>query len=467
MVFSSAAFLYFFLPVVLGLYFAAPDRWKNLILLLASLFFYCYGEPAYCPLLLVSSFLGYLHGIWIGKTRGTRCARIALISSIVTITGLLVFFKYTNFFIKNLNIIAHTKLPLLKIALPLGISFYSFQILSYTIDLYRGRAGVQRSFLNFATYVAMFPQLIAGPIVRYTTVEKELARRSHTLEGFARGVSRFVTGLSKKVLIANTLGELGDIFTRLEQPTVLFCWLTVFAFMLQIYFDFSGYSDMAIGLGRIFGFHFPENFNYPYISRSITEFWRRWHISLSSWFRDYVYIPMGGNRVPAMAWMRNIFIVWFLVGFWHGAAWNYIIWGLFFAVFLILEKCFIKRLLGRLPSFFAHLYALFFLTLSFAIFNAEGPGQGMAHILGMFGFRDVPLASAETIYYLKSYLYVFLVAVIGATPLPAAMIKKIRSRETGEKIINLLEPAANTGLLLLSTAYLINGSFNPFLYFRF
>ena len=438
----------------------------NAILLLASLFFYAYGEPAYCLLLL-------FHPSWATctasgqKGAGTRFARAALASSIVTIAGLLLFFKYTNFFIANLNRIARAGIAPLNIALPLGISFYTFQILSYTIDLYRGRAGVQRSFLNFATYVAMFPQLVAGPIVRYTTVEKELARRSHTLEGFARGVSRFVAGLAKKVLLANTLGEIGEIYTRMGQPTVLFSWIAVFAFMLQIYFDFSGYSDMAIGLGHIFGFHFPENFNYPYISRSITEFWRRWHISLSSWFRDYVYIPLGGNRVPPLAWARNILVVWFLVGFWHGAEWNFVLWGLYFGVMLILEKWLIQRLLGKLPSPCAHLYALFFLTISFAIFNAHGAGEAAAQLMAMFGLQGLPLANAETVYYVRSYLVVFIVAGIAATPLPAAVLKKIRCHAAGEKLLNLLEPAANAALLLLATAYLVDGTFNPFLYFRF
>ena len=467
MLFSSAGFLYYFLPAVLVLYFAVPGRLKNFALLLSSLAFYFYGEPVYCILLLVSSLTGYLHGIWIGKTRGKRCARIPLISSIVVITGLLVFFKYSNFFIANLNSLAHTEIALLKIALPLGISFYSFQILSYTIDIYRGKAKVQRSLLDFTAYVSMFPQLIAGPIVRYTSVETELSRRTHSFANFAWGVGRFITGLSKKVLIANTLGELGEIFSSTEQQTVLFIWLAAFAFMLQVYFDFSGYSDMAIGLGRIFGFHFPENFNYPYISKSITEFWRRWHITLGTWFRDYIYIAMGGNHVPAITWIRNIFVIWFLVGFWHGAAWNFIIWGLYFAVLLILEKWFIQRLLGKLPSLFAHLYVLFFLTLSFVIFKAEQPGQGFEHILGMFGFLDIPLVSAETIYYFRSFMFVLIIAVIGATPLFKTLINYIRRREAGEKLINLIEPAAHIVMLMLVTAYLIDGSFNPFLYFRF
>lgn len=467
MLFSSISFLYYFLPVVLVLYFVVPKQLKNFILLLSSLVFYFYGEPIYCVLMLFSIFSGYLHGIWIEKLRGTRYANIPLISSIVVGIGFLLFFKYTNFFILNINAIFHSETALIKIVLPLGISFYTFQILSYTVDVYRGEAKVQKNFLNFATYVALFPQLIAGPIVRYTTVEKELTLRTHSFANFAYGVNRFIIGLAKKILMANTLGEMGSIFSNSQHPTILFHWMAAFAFMLQIYFDFSGYSDMAIGLGRIFGFHFLENFNYPYTSKSITEFWRRWHISLGTWFRNYVYMPMGGNRVSTPKWIRNICVIWFLTGFWHGAAWNFIIWGLIFAVLLLLEKWFLKRLLDQLPSVVGHFYVLMVVLLSFVIFNAPGIREGIEYIMGMFGLLEIPLLSAESIYYLRSYLLVFIIASIGATPVPAAMLKKIKSYEAGEKIMNAMEPVAHTILLLLATGYLIDGSFNPFLYFRF
>ena len=343
MLFSSVSFLYYFLPIVLALYFLSPWKLKNSVLLLASLFFYFYGEPIYSLLMVISIVSGYLHGLWINYARGSRFAKIPVISSIIFSIGLLVFFKYTDFFIENANGVFKTDISPLNIALPIGISFYTFQILSYTIDVYRNEAKVQKNILSFATYVSLFPQLIAGPIVRYTTIEEELNERTHSVSDVAYGINRFIIGLSKKVLIANTLGELVEKFNNTTGKTVLFYWVAAIAFMLQIYFDFSAYSDMAIGLGRIFGFHFLENFNYPFISKSIAEFWRRWHISLGTWFRDYVYIPMGGNRVSGAKWIRNIIVVWFLTGFWHGAQWNFIIWGLYFALFLSLEKHILRK----------------------------------------------------------------------------------------------------------------------------
>lgn len=467
MLFSSISFLYYFLPVVLVLYFAVPKPLKNIILFLSSLFFYFYGEPLYCLLMLFSILSGYLHGLWIGRARGTRYARVPLVSSIVIGIGALLFFKYADFFINNINTLFGLDIALLRLALPLGISFYTFQILSYTIDTYRGESRVQGSFLRFGTYVSLFPQLIAGPIVRYTTVENLLANRRHSFADTASGVSRFITGLAKKILIANTLGELGNTFLYLDDKTVLFYWLAAVGFMLQIYYDFSGYSDMAIGLGRIFGFRFPENFNYPYISKSITEFWRRWHISLGMWFRNYVYIPLGGNRVSTLKWVRNILVVWFLTGFWHGAEWNFIVWGLMFALLLLMEKWFLRDLLGKLPSPVGHFYVLLMVLLGFVLFNAGGLREGVENIRGMFGLLGIPLSSPESLYYFKSYLVVFLVAILGATPLPAKLVQNIRSRSRGEKWVNAMEPAALMLMFLLATGYLIDGSFNPFLYFRF
>jgi alginate O-acetyltransferase complex protein AlgI len=467
MLFSSISFLYYFLPIVLIIYFSAPQKLRNTVLLLASLFFYFYGEPSYVVLMVLSCLSGYLHGLWIHRAREGKYAKIALISSIIVSIGNLVFFKYINFFIGNVNWALRAQMPLIKVVLPIGISFYTFQILSYTIDVYRGKAKVQKSFLSFATYVSLFPQLIAGPIVRYTTIEVELTERTHSIAKVAYGINRFILGLSKKVLIANTLGELSKIFLDTAQKTVLFYWIAAIAFTLQIYFDFSGYSDMAIGLGRIFGFHFLENFNYPYISRSLSEFWRRWHISLGTWFRDYVYIPMGGNRVSTVKWIRNILVVWFLTGFWHGAQWNFIVWGLYFALFLSLEKLFLKDILDKLPSTVGHLYTLFFITLSFAIFNADGMVEGIETLKGMFGMLNIPLSSAETIYYLKSYAFILIIAIVGATPLAITIIKKIISFKNGQQIVNIFEPVAHILLLLFITGYLVDGSFNPFLYFRF
>lgn len=467
MVFSSISFLCYFLPVVLLLYFIVPLRAKNIVLLISSLFFYFYGEPVYLLLMISVSYSGYVHGLWINRAIGGRYAKFSLISSIFFGVSPLLFFKYTDFAIKNINFISGLNIPALKLALPIGISFYTFQVLSYTIDVYRGKAKVQKRFIDFATYVSLFPQLIAGPIVRYTTVESELSYRTHSLKDVAYGVNRFIIGLSKKVLIANSLGELGEIMSGMNDKTVLLYWFKTIAFMIQIYYDFSGYSDMAIGLGRIFGFHFLENFNYPFISKSITEFWRRWHISLGTWFRDYVYIPLGGNRKGTVKWLRNIFIVWFLTGFWHGAEWNFILWGLYFAVLLCFEKMFLISLLERLPLFVRHIYTLFFILISFALFNGNGLGECIYNLKGMFGLLKVPFANAEVLYYLKSYFGTLAIAAVGSTPIPKTLICKIRKYKTANSMLNLLEPAVQVSLLLLVTAYLIDGSFNPFLYFRF
>jgi len=467
MVFSSISFLYYFLPTVLGLYFIVPKKYKNLVLLIFSLFFYFYGEPIYGVLMIVSITSGYLHGLWIDKLRESRYAKVPMISSVVVGIGLLVYFKYFDFIIDNLNSFFSVNISSLNLVLPIGISFYTFQILSYTIDVYQGEAKVQKNILNLATYVALFPQLIAGPIVRYTTVEAELKERTHSLEKVAHGIWRFVIGLSKKILLANTFGELVKIFTNTSNKTVLFYWMSAFAFTFQIYFDFSGYSDMAIGLGKIFGFNFLENFNYPYISKSITEFWRRWHISLGTWFRDYVYIPMGGNRVSTLKWIRNIIVVWFLTGFWHGAEWNFIIWGLYFAMFLVLEKYFLKNILNRLPHVLGHIYVIFFIIISFVIFNANGMGEVKDNLMGMFGLLDVRLINPETIYYLKSYGIVFVIGIIASTPLAVNIIDKMITKEIFKILIDILQPIILVVLLLVITGYLIDGSFNPFLYFRF
>jgi len=467
MLFSSISFLYYFLPIVLGLYFLAPGKFKNLILLIASLFFYFYGEPIYSLLMVASIVSGYLHGLWIYRAKNSRYARIPLISSIIVSIGLLFFFKYTDFFIENVNNVFGTSVALLRFVMPIGISFYTFQILSYTIDVYRGKAKVQRNILNFATYVSLFPQLIAGPIVRYTDIESELVQRTHSFADSAYGINRFIIGLAKKVIIANTLGELGKVFSKVNEKTVLFYWITAISFMLQIYFDFSGYSDMAIGLGRIFGFHFSENFNYPYISRSLSEFWRRWHISLGTWFRDYVYFPMGGNRVSTLKWIRNISVVWFLTGFWHGAQWNFILWGLYFALLLILEKHLFKNLLEKLHPVARHIYVMFFLIISFVLFNANSIGEAMENLKGMFFMRNVPFSSIETNYYLRSYAFVMIIAAIGATPAVKSIINRINKNNKGRLILRILEPVVHVALLLLVTGYLVDGSFNPFLYFRF
>ncbi|XMB86103.1 MBOAT family O-acyltransferase [Mycoplasmatota bacterium WC44] len=461
MLFSSISFLFYFLPVILILYFTVPKKYKNFVLLIGSLFFYSFGEPKYVVLLLFSTTVDYIHGIIIDNNRGNKKAKMALISSIVINVSMLAFFKYSDFFIMNVNSLLNTDIKLLGLKLPIGISFYTFQTMSYSIDVYRGEAEVQRNPLRLATYVALFPQLIAGPIVRYKTIAEEINDRTHSYDNFAYGVSRFVLGLSKKVLIANALGELNMLVSNTNTPSVLFYWIGAIAFSLQIYFDFSGYSDMAIGLGKIFGFNFLENFNYPYISKSISEFWNRWHISLGTWFKDYVYIPLGGNRVKKVLWYRNIFIIWFLTGFWHGASWNFIVWGLYFGVILVMEKLFLLKFLDKLPNIVRHLYVVLIVVVSFVIFNIESMSDSFMYIKGMFGLLDVPLSSVEALYYLKSYSLIILVAFVGATPL----MKNLFSKEN--KITARLEPAFYLLLMVLITAYLVDSSFNPFLYFRF
>ena len=466
MLFSSIPFLYYFLPCVLILYFIAPKCLKNSLLLLASLFFYEWGEPKYVILMAVSITLGYVFGLLIEAWRGTKLSKLFLILSLVTSLGLLGYFKYADFFISNFNAVTGLSVSLLKIALPIGISFYTFQILSYTVDVYRGEVKAQRNFITLATYVALFPQLIAGPIVRYSDVAAQLESRTHSISNVALGARRFVLGLAKKVLIANALGELCDIFKESNDKSVLFFWLYAIAFTLHIYFDFSGYSDMAIGLGRMFGFDFLENFDYPYISGSITEFWRRWHMSLGSWFRDYVYIPLGGNRVPKARWFLNIFIVWLLTGFWHGAAWNFIVWGLFFAVLLVIEKLWLLKILKK-SKVWNHFYVLFFVIISFVIFNAADMKEAFAYIGGMFGAGGIPFVSDEWLYYLRSYGLILIIAIVGATPLIKKLVLSAKNKTTGEKIINIAEPIVLVVLILMITAYLVDGSFNPFLYFRF
>ena len=461
MVFSSITFLFYFLPIVLGIYYIVPNKFKNIVLLLASIFFYFYGEPKYVLIMLLSIVCTYLFGILIDKYK--KHSKLFLILSICVVTGILVYFKYMNFIIENINLWISNKIDFIYVILPIGISFYTFQLISYIIDVYRGEAKVQKNILKLAMYVSLFPQLIAGPIVRYTTIEAQLENREYSFEKFALGVRRFVIGLGKKVLIANVLGELTNIFLSTNDTSVLFYWIYGISNMLQIYFDFSGYSDMAIGLGKMFGFEFLENFNYPYIATSVTDFWRRWHISLSSWFRDYIYIPLGGNRVSKIKWLRNILIVWLLTGLWHGAAWNFIFWGLYFGILLIIEKVFLNKYLQKLPKILSRIYVLAIVMISFIIFSGENMGQIMQNIGGLIGCGGQPLISLESIYYFKSYFVVLVVAMIGATPI----LKNIANSEKLHKITNVLEPIYLILIFVICTSYIIDGSFNPFLYFRF
>ncbi len=462
MVFSSVPFLYVFLPIVLLCYFLVPKRLKNAVLLAASLVFYFYGERAYTLLLLFSSLSDYLHSLYIEAHRGTGKARAALISSIAINLGLLGFFKYADFLITTLNTLLHTSIPLLKVSLPIGISFFTFQTMSYTIDVYRGRVAAERNLLTMATFVCLFPQLVAGPIVRYSDIGEKLHERSATLSEVSQGARRFVFGLAKKVLVANAMGELCSLYRSAGEQTTLFALLYAAAFTIQIYYDFSGYSDMAIGLGLMFGFQFPENFNYPYLSRSITEFWRRWHITLGGWFRDYVYIPLGGNRVPRALFVRNILVVWALTGLWHGAAWNFVAWGLLFGVLLLIEKLFLGKWLQSCGRLLPHLYVMVVVVLSFVLFNASSMAGAVMDLAAVLGLTGAPFAGTLSLYYLKSYAVLLAVSVIGCTPYPRQLALALPE---GTKAV--LEPLAVGLLLLLVTAYLVDGSFNPFLYFRF
>lgn len=465
MLFSSIPFLYYFLPLVLAVYFLTPARFRNAVLLLASLIFYAWGEPKYVLLMLASILSGYGFGLLQERYRGQKGAKLVCGLSVAVSLSFLLYFKYADFFLENFNAATGLGVPLLRIALPIGISFYTFQIISYTVDVYRGEPA-QKNLIHLAAYVAMFPQLIAGPIVRYSDIAQQLEHRSHPTALAAEGVRRFLIGLGKKILIANQLGELCSVFRASDEKSVLFYWLYAVAFALHIYFDFSGYSDMAIGLGKVFGFHFLENFNYPYISASITEFWRRWHMSLGTWFRDYVYIPLGGNRVGRARQLLNILVVWMLTGFWHGAAWNFVVWGLMFAVLLIMEKLWLLKPLSKCRPL-AHLYVVFFVVISFVIFNAENMGQALSDIGGLFGAGGIPLVSAEAVYCLRSFALVLILAVLGATPLLRNGLVRLSQYPTAGKVLNALEPFTLFVLLLVMTGYLVDGSFNPFLYFRF
>ena len=461
MLFSSIPFLYYFLPAVMLCYFLSPKGLKNTVLLVFSLGFYAWGEPKYVFLMLVTIAVFYLCGLAIGRAEQTLWKKVWLYLSVAVGIGFLAVFKYADFFIRSFNQATGLSISLLRLALPVGISFYTFQSLSYTIDVYRGNVPVQKNIISFGAYVTLFPQLIAGPIVRYADVARELDSRQHNWGNIIYGVRRFLVGLGKKILIADQFALLIQMFRQSPEKSVLFYWLYAIAFMLNIYFDFSGYSDMAIGLGRIFGFHFNENFHYPYISQSVTEFWRRWHMSLGSWFRDYVYIPMGGNRVGRSRWVLNILTVWLLTGLWHGAAWNFVLWGLLFAVMLLAEKWI--PFLRNLPRFLKHLYVLVIVCISFVLFNAESLAQAGNDLMGMFGFGGIPVITGQTVYYLRSFGLLFALGILGATPL----VKNAAERMESTRIGTFLEPIILLCLLLLCTAYLVDGSFSPFLYFRF
>ena len=429
MVFSSLNFMFVFLPIVFGIYFISPRKIRNFILFIASLVFYAWGEPFYVVLMLFSTILNFVYGALVQKYKGKTSAKWILASSVVLNLGILGFFKYTDFFIGNINAWFGTSIPLLNLTLPIGISFYTFQMMSYVIDVYRGDAAAQKNFVSFGAYVALFPQLVAGPIVRYTTIADQLDNRRENTDMFAYGIKRFVTGLAKKVLLANTIGQVWTQISAMEvsSMSVVGTWIGALAFTFQIYFDFSAYSDMAIGLGYMLGFKFLENFDYPYISKSITEFWRRWHISLGTWFREYVYIPLGGNRKGLVRQIFNLLIVWFCTGFWHGASWNFLIWGGYYGVLLIIEKLFLLKVLKKIPAFFSHVYTLFFVVIGWVIFGFDDMTKGWEYLKGMFGFGGLQLVDNMSLYLLLSNIVLILILIVASTPLPAKLGRKIMS----------------------------------------
>lgn len=468
MLFSSIVFLFTFLPVVLILYYLLPVRFRNVILLLASLVFYAWGEPVYLFLMLLSILFNYFSGLDIARNlQDKRAAKRSLVFNLIINLAVLGFFKYEGFVLDTLNGILPVHISYHALPLPIGISFYTFQILSYIIDVYRGNVKVQTNLPNFALYVTMFPQLIAGPIVQYADVDEQLASREISRTKFGEGSMYFIRGLAKKVLLANTSGM---IFTEVsglakDNIAVMTAWLGAFAYMFQIYFDFSGYSDMAIGLGKMFGFEFNMNFNYPYVSKSITEFWRRWHISLSSWFRDYVYIPLGGNRVSKIKHIRNLLIVWFLTGLWHGAAWNFVAWGLYYGVILIIEKYLLSPVLDRLPDVVRHIYSIVLVVIGWVLFFSSSFGQAAAYIRVMFGAGAHGFADRESMYLLTSNLILWLILIFGSTPLVHFRYEHmLRSKKWNTTIINSVVYAA---LFIVCIAYLVTETYNPFLYFRF
>ena len=458
MVFSSITFLFYFLPLVILSYFLSPSKLKNLTLLIFSLIFYTFGEPKYIFIMIFSTIVDYIHALIIDKYRNTLKAKIALISSIIVNLSLLGFFKYSNFFISIINSIFSANLDSLNLTLPIGISFYTFQTMSYTIDVYKNEAKPQKNILNLATFITLFPQLVAGPIVRYVDIAKQLDTRNSDIDKIYDGIYRFIIGLSKKILLANNLGIIWSSIkiSQYRELSILTSWLGIICFSLQIYFDFSGYSDMAIGLGKIFGFDFLENFNFPYISKSITEFWRRWHISLGLWFRDYVYIPLGGNKVSKLKWFRNIFIVWFLTGLWHGASFNFILWGLYFGFILILEKLFILNILNKLPNFFKHTYTLLLVIIGFVFFEIENLKDIFNYFNAMFNLNN-KFIDSTFIYYLTPNITLIIISIISSTPL----IKNILDKNIYIRFIFIILG------FILSVSFLVDSSFNPFLYFRF
>lgn len=469
MLFSGIPFLFCFLPVFMILYIIVPRRMKNIALLMGSLFFYAWGEPRYVILMIIQISINYILGLLIEYSyevkNNKKMAKGYMIISVIFGLGILGYYKYADFFIENFNNITGLNIELLKVALPVGISFYTFQTLSYTIDVYRRQVKAQKNYINLAMYITMFPQLIAGPIVRYTDIKAKLTDREYSMEQIAYGIRRLVIGLFKKVIIANTLGEIVVQYNNTDEKTVIYTWIYAISVSLQLYYDFSGYSDMAIGLGSMLGFDFPENFRHPFEAKSATEFWRKWHITLGSFFRDYLYIPLGGNRVSNIRYIFNILIVWMATGLWHGAAWNFVIWGLYFAVFLIIEKYILKTYLEK-TKIVGHIYLCIIVMISFVIFSADNIASGIDTICMMFG-HSVALSGIKTLYCIKNYGIIILMAVIGSTHIPISIYMRARKNKYIDKIMDVCEVVAIMLIMVAVTAFLVSGSYNPFLYFRF
>lgn len=474
MVFSSLIFIFVFLPLTLILYYISPRFLKNTILLIASLIFYAWGEPVYILIMIFTTSFDYICGLLIDKYRNKKAANKAIfVVSVIVNLGILCFFKYYGFIVQNINGILNLNLTAPNLPLPVGISFYTFQTMSYVIDVYLDKVPVQKNIVSFGTYVTMFPQLVAGPIVKYGDIEKQLDNRQETLIKFGEGSERFILGLAKKVLLANNLGLLWRNIksTPIGELSVISTWIGIISFTLQIYFDFSGYSDMAIGLGKMFGFELMENFNYPYISKSVTEFWRRWHISLGEWFKEYVYIPLGGNRVGKLKQYRNLFTVWFLTGLWHGASWNFILWGLYFCLFIIIEKAFLGKWLKGKPKAIGHIYTLLVVVVGWVLFEFEDLIVCLRYIISMFGFGGLKVIDNQGLYYIYTNGILLIIAILCATPFIKEGFLNLKSRIMQKDNIgmigSILVPVAFLLLMVLSTAYLVNESYNPFLYFRF
>ncbi|MGL5765046.1 MAG: MBOAT family O-acyltransferase [Sarcina sp.] len=464
MVFSSIIFLFTFLPITLFLYFLAPTKAKNIILLIMSLIFYAFGEPIYIILMIFTTAFDFYMARYIDKYRYEKnYSKYFLIFTVFINILILGFFKYYGFIIDNINTLFSLDINTINLPLPIGISFYTFQTLSYIIDVYRNKVDVQKNIISFSLYVTMFPQLVAGPIVRYTDINKQLSIREHSFDKFGIGTERFILGLAKKVLLANNIGYLWSMISTSDfsSLSVLTAWLGICAFTLQIYFDFSAYSDMAIGLGKMFGFDFIENFDYPYISKSVTEFWRRWHISLGSWFREYIYIPLGGNRCNLSKQCRNLLIVWLVTGFWHGASWNFIFWGLYYGFILFIEKLYLKEKLNKLPNIVCHLYTMLLVMIGWVLFGFENLSQGLEYLKIMFFFSGNPLFDNTALFYISNYLILFIILIICSTPLPIIEFNKLKTKNS------FIGICVNVILLFISISYLVTETYNPFLYFRF